>query len=415
MGVAGFCLVVLLLWGATKWSDAQDPNKIAKELAMSSNSVTEGINSNRELTSDELKEIQPLPFITKPQINTPAKTEAFPFTGPVFDPTAQPSTKRENPIVFNVTDYQVDLTRSAMPGYDIIYDSNDEPLIAVLVAKPVGDLDKKALAAAAQQLKDLARKGKPVNRPANAPMPPMPPMPPGAGMPPGFGMPPGEGMPPGLGSPYGGMGGGYGANEQRDAGKVLSYIPLKQIDEAVAKGSQPAVTVIPVRLITIHAVVPFKQQLEEIKRALRLTTEAEARQWGPMYDGFEIQRRESRILPSGKEVVEQEWAPAPKDAKSTEGNYKFEERYIEKIDTRKIADHFDEGFFPYFLKPEMMLAMPLPLLAKDLNVKYPEIRLKAILENIKKLEDASKPKLSASERAKQLQGLRPATNCTAHG
>jgi hypothetical protein len=55
----------------------------------------------------------------------------------------------------------------------------------------------------------------------------------------------------------------------------------------------------------------------------------------------------------------------------------------------------------------MMLAMPLPQLAKDLNVKYPEIKLKDILDNIKRLEDNSRPKLTQSELAKKLTGANP--------
>jgi hypothetical protein len=105
--------------------------------------------------------------------------------------------------------------------------------------------------------------------------------------------------------------------------------------------------------------------------------------------------------------VIQDWPEPSKDPKNTDGNYKFEERYIDKIDTRKIGDHFDEGYFPYFLKPEMMLSMPLPLLAKDLKATYPEVRLKAITDNIAKLNEKNKPKLTASDLAKQLSGAKP--------
>lgn len=401
MGAAGFCLVVLLLWGASKWSSAKDPNEIAKGLADQSNRVTTSIDKG-EPKPEDLEAIKPQEFIVKPVINKPATTSAFPWHGPVFDPVAQPSTRRENPVVFNITDYQVDLTRSAMPGYDIIYDGNDEALIAVLATKKVGELDKKKLQDASKQLADMAKRG--ANRRGPAPKaPPRPAVPPG-GMFPGGGE--GATYPGGPGNPYGGGGSEYDANSQRvDLGKVIKYIPLKEIDAAVAKGNVPAVTVIPVRLVTVHAVVPYKAQLEEIKRALRLTTDAEAKPWGPWYDGFEVQRRETRRLPSGEVIVEQDWPPAAKDVTSTEGNYKFEDRYIEKIDTRKVGDHFDDGFIPYFLKPEMLLSMPLPLLAKDLNVKYPEIRLKAILEGVQKLRAATTPELTASELAKQLQGV----------
>ncbi|AMV23364.1 hypothetical protein VT84_03075 [Gemmata sp. SH-PL17] len=208
-----------------------------------------------------------------------------------------------------------------------------------------------------------------------------------------------------MSGPYGMPGSGYNMNARRmDEGKVIKYVSLKDIDAAIEKGNHPALTVIPVRMVTIHAVVPYKAQLEEIRKALRLTSDAEARAWGPFYDGFEIQRRESRILANGKEEVIQEWVELPKDVTSTEGNYKFEEKYIDMIDTRKVADHIDEGYFPYFLKPDMMLSMPLPMLAKDLNAKYPEITLKPILDNIKKLEEKNTQKIGASEFALKVSG-----------
>lgn len=425
MGLAGFCLVVLLLWGVSKWSSAKDPNDIANDLNQKSANLTRQLQDAAPDPTD-LDAIKPADFIVKPQINKPAKVSDFPIQGPIFDPTAQPNTKRENPVVFNVDDYQVDLTRSAMPGYDIIYDADNEPLIAVLTSKAKTELDKAKLDSAIKNLKDLAKRGQSVNKQFGKQPPPMGPMGPGG---PGGG--PGPMAPPGLmggGSPYGTMGGAYDASARRaDEGRVLTYVPLKEIDKALAENKPPALTVIPVRLVTIHAVVPYKKQLDELKRALRLpvpvpvldakgqvlnqaeiaAAETEARRWGPVYDGFEVQRRETRVLPNGQVQVIQDWAELPKDVKSTEGNYKFEEKFISKIDTRAIGYQYDEGFLPYFLKPEMMLSMPLPLLAPDLKVKYPEIRLKAIQDNIKKLEDASKPKLTPSETYTKVTGSKP--------
>ncbi len=394
MGAAGLCLVVLLGWGASKWTSAKDPNDIAKELANKSDQVKRTIAEGKASDAD-LAQVELPPFLKFPPVNKQAKTSDFATNNPPFDPTGTPNTKRENPIVYVIGDYQVDLTRSAMPGYDIIYDNNGEPLIAVLTTKTKSKLDAAKLKEAADAIKASGGKGR-------KPKSQQPPKNPQDMMPPG-GAAAGPAGPGGIG----GIGGGqFDANIQRDD-KVIMYVPLKEIDQAVNAGNVPALTVIPVRLVTIHAVVPYKKQLEEIKRALRLTTDAEAKWWGPWYDGFEIQRREFRILPNGEKIFDVDWADQPKDPKSTAGNYRFEERYIEKIDTRKVGDHFDEGFLPYFLKPELMLSMPLPLLAKDLNIKYPEIRLKTILDNIKKLEDANKPKVSASELAIQLAGTKP--------
>ncbi|QEG31413.1 hypothetical protein GobsT_62340 [Gemmata obscuriglobus] len=447
MGVAGFCLVVLLIWGVTKWSSAKDPTEIASKLAQSANNLTQKIQ-NDSASPKDLEEIQPLPFIVKPPINKPAKISDFPIQVPLFDPTAQPNTKRENPFVLTVGEYQVDLTRSAMPGYDIIYNNDNEPLIAVLATKVKNPLDAAKIKQVGDVLKNKGIQGKKVTKQPQQPQPGGQFGPGGSpgqfgpGGPGGFpgqvgpgGSPglggPGRGGPPGAGgegpmpgSPFGMPGGMFDNNGRRnDEGRVLTYVPLADIDKELAAGRNPALTVIPVRLVTIHAAVPYKQQLEEARRALRLSSpvpipdgkggfrnqaeldaaEAEARRF-VWYDGFDIQRRETQVMSDGQVRVIQEWGEVvPKDNRS-DFNYKFEEKYIEKIHTRAVGHHYDEGFLPYFLKPEMMLSMPMPLLAPDLKVKYPEIRLKSITDNIKKLEDAAKPKVTASELAKQLQG-----------
>jgi hypothetical protein len=444
MGVAGFFLALLLIWGVSKRTSAQDPTKIANDLKMKSQAVYTKIQSGTPDETDA-QALKLPPWLTTSNAFKPAHVPQFTQTGPLFDPTAQPNTKRENPGVLGLGEYQVDLTRAAMLGYDITPDPNGDPLIAVLVKKAeTSKLDKTKIDDAANKLRRrgqlfrnnrLRLGGMGVPGPGGFPGPGGPGAPGGPGGPPpgpggpggpGMGgMPPAIGMPPGmgLGGPHGFAGGGAFGDGQRTE-LAIKYIPLKEIDAAVAKGNLPAFTVIPLRLVTVHAVVPYKKQVDEIKRALRLPSprpildgtgkvtnqaeidkaEADARQWGPYYDGFEVQRRVSKIMPDGRLEVIQEWPDPPQDPNDTSGNYKFEELYIEKIDTRKIADNFDEGYLPYFIKPEMMLAMPLPQLAKDLNVKYPEVKLKEIVENIERLKKANQKEISPSELAKKLAG-----------
>ncbi|MBY0460903.1 MAG: hypothetical protein K2V38_26585, partial [Gemmataceae bacterium] len=107
MAGAGLCLVVLLLWGASKWASAENPDKIARDLAMKSDEVKKKIETEKP-TAEQLEEIKPPAIILEPSRNTPATTDAFPLSGPVFDPTAQPSLKRENPFVLGIGDYQAD-------------------------------------------------------------------------------------------------------------------------------------------------------------------------------------------------------------------------------------------------------------------------------------------------------------------
>lgn len=425
MGIAGLCLVVLLGWGATKWTSAMDPAKESQQLTQKVNSI----KTNIDKTDADLSEVPKMPdWLVKVQPPVRAKSSEFTTSGYLFDVTAAPNTKRENPSILGIGEYQVDLVRGAMLGYDIILDEKGEPQIAVLTTKTESKIDDEKMRKAIDALKKKVNDGK--NNRTNLPQQPRnpnQPMGPG-GAPPGPGGPPpmgGGGGPPPMpgagGSPHGLAGGGeYNQDGQRNE-KAITYIPLKELDTAISKNKNlPAVTVIPLRLVTVHAVVPYKKQLEEIKRALRLENppptakkedieraDAAARQWGPWYDGFEVQRRVTRVAPDGRVQVIQDWPEKPKDPKDTSGNYKFEEEYIERIDTKKIADHFDEGYIPYFLKPEMMLAMPMPRLAPELKVKYPDIKLKDIVDNIEKLKRSNQKEMTPSDLLKQISGSKP--------
>src|SRR5262249_43848914 len=139
--------------------------------------------------------------------------------------------------------------------------------------------------------------------------------------------------------------------------KAIEYVPLEELDKAMEKGKIPAATVIPLRMVVIHAEVPYKRELEEMKRALRLSSVAEAAaKWPPKYDGYEVQRKVTRIGPDGKPELQQDWA-----------EYKFEDKYVELINSRKFADAIEEGYITYFLRYEMALALPLPELVKELG------------------------------------------------
>jgi hypothetical protein len=183
----------------------------------------------------------------------------------------------------------------------------------------------------------------------------------------------------------------FDPNAQRTETQV-KYVSLDNLDKEVAEGKSPAMTVAPLRVVIVHAAVPLKAQLEEMKKALRLPTVAHAAVWGgtgPVYDGYDVQRRV--ILPNGDVQGTPPGTKAndPKNDALGWTDYRFEDQYIDKIDARKLADHFDGGFLPYFLRYEQALSLPLPELVAELGA-YPEIRLDSINETIKKLIAASK-------------------------
>ncbi|HSQ56809.1 MAG TPA: hypothetical protein VLM40_13795, partial [Gemmata sp.] len=145
--------------------------------------------------------------------------------------------------------------------------------------------------------------------------------------------------------------------------------------------------------------VPYRKQLDEFRRALRLKSIDEARHLGPVYDGYEVQRRVSRFI-DGKEVVEVDW---PKGAMELKPNYDFEARYGELINARKLEDNIEDSVLLQFMRYDMALALPFPKLVEELG-KYPDIRLPNILETIKKLRDAAREPEKESDLLNRIRG-----------
>src|SRR5436309_1996154 len=105
MGISGFILAVLLIYGATKSTSAQDPTKTANELKQRSQAVHTAIQTGQPSPDDVAKLTQP-DWIIKPFTFKTAKVPEFEqATQPLFDPTAQPNTKRENPNVLTIGAY----------------------------------------------------------------------------------------------------------------------------------------------------------------------------------------------------------------------------------------------------------------------------------------------------------------------
>jgi hypothetical protein len=410
LGAAGFFLVVLFGWGVSRWAGAQDPADLSNKLTSDARTLQSRITSGPP--TDQDKEQYALPaWVTGDSTFRRVPASDFPLQGPQFDPIARPDTKRENPSVIKLGEYQADVAKVAMMGYDIQKLKEDEPpRIAVIVGKAVGEQNKDKLKNIgkkfAERVKENQRK-LPPNPNLNGPPMGGAPMGGGLGPPPmggGMGQPMGGGssLGPapgagGAGNPYGSMGGtGYNASAQR-VEKAIQYISIDELDKAIDAGQIPAKTVIPLRAVIIHAEVPYRAQLEEIKRALRLPTLDEARKWGPIYDGYEVQRRVTRVGANGKEVVLVDW---PTDKRP---NFDFEARYADLINARKLNDNFEDGWLAHFIRYDMALALPLPLLVEELG-KYPDIRLPGIKATIEKMKKANLKPETPSDVLKRLTG-----------
>ncbi len=416
VGFGGFMLLLLLIVGVLALSETADPQKIANELVQKSQSVRSRINDpNAQPSEQELEPVKVPEWAEKGIAFVPASPADFPVYTPLFDTVAKPDPRKERPFVVPIQQYQVDLFRGAMYAYDIVTDPNSgRSSIAVLAETTAGKHDKEKAKTIASL---LAKRGRVPPKKAGNPPPKQPAggfgppgLPPGGGpgIPPGGGSglgPPGlpPGLPPGgdpgvpgeggAYDPYGMGGSGYDVSAHRTE-KVVEYIPLEEgaISEAIAKGKIPAMTVMPLRAIIVHAEVPLKLQREELRRALRLKDIREAGQFGPVYDGFAVQRRITQRLPNGQVIVRQDWA-----------DYDFERVYAEIIQPRKLADQIEDGYLAYFIRYDMALALPLPRIVEELG-KYPEVRLPSILETIDKMKKAQEKPIQASDTLKRLQG-----------
>ena len=395
LGGAGLFLVILLISGVSKWTSAKDPKQIANDLTSSAQRVHTKI-AGSDINPDDLKATVPPPWIVKPSEFKMVNVKDFPITGPQFDPIAKPDTKKENPTVLPLGAYQVDLIRVPFKAFDIYTDPEGNLKIGVIADKAISKVDeeqrKKIMSNMVKQ-SSKTRPQQPMNPPPEGPVP-------GPGGP--GGGPIGPGGPGMAGGPGGRMGGGpgrrmglgnYNSNAQRASEKSLRYIPLEDLDKAMEKGEAPAMTVVPLRGALIHMEVPYKKQIEEVKRALRLPSSADAKNWA-IYDGYEVQRRETEIGEDGKEKFTN-WA-----------DYKYEEQYQELINSRKLADQIEEGYMSYFIRYDMALPLPLPQLVSELG-SYPKIRLENITNIINKLRAAGTKAVSPSETVERLKGLGP--------
>jgi hypothetical protein len=313
-----------------------------------------------------------------------------------FETVDTPSDKRDNPAVLGITDAQVDLVRAPVKAYEVRVTAEGKIEIGLLKNVKLSKADVDAIRGAIQNPSErrIGRSGG-YGQPPVAPPPAVPPAP----------APP---IPAAPAAPGGGRGrGGEGRGQMPNAGptddgrrteKLIIYVPLEDLDKELQKqpDATPALSVYPVRMIVVQAAFPLKEQLEVIRRALRLKTIAEAEQesrptsgsgQGPTFTGFEVERR--IIAPNGQEY---DWAP-----------YDHISQYISKINIRKFADQPDDGYLTYFLRYDQRMAMPLPALAANLGV-YPGVRLPAIVAGYKKLVDAGKKPEDPSALKKKFEG-----------
>lgn len=402
LGVTG--LVGFLIWGVMSFSAAEDPKAIEDKIKKTTQNVQTRVNGQGQ-PAPKLPE-----WVDKKAEFTPVSARDYAMVASPFEPISQPDMLRENPRVLGITQWQLDVIRGPMRALDIDIGRDGETLVGVLTTRKVAEKD---LVKFRDGLKNLTPRLPGKNPPRFNPKLPNRPNP-----------GPGTVARPGApeGDPYGTGSNAAGPSGQRSEDKAVEYMTL---EEAGKKGLPLAETIIPMRMVVVSAAFPVKAQLEEIQRALRLQSVADAALestggtaagvvggappvggpvvagpgipgavkgpgtgQAPIFDGFDVERR---VIPAGtppEELEKQEWVPF-----DHLGEYW-------KIRSRMLETQPDEGYLPYFVRYEQKMTAPLPKLISGL-AEYPPIRLPAIVDAVAKLREAQKPVLTPSDLEKR--------------
>jgi hypothetical protein len=384
--VGGVGLGGLLLWGAfVAFSGPDSPSTVGKRLDDQAKRV------NGAVGRTEGGEVEPLPeWVAKPAGFQTVDPTQFAFKTPPYEPVNTPSKLRDLPQVLTPVPFaqkggvQISLIRGPMPAYDVRVNPRGQVEIGVLKSIKIGENQKNL----AKDLRDRARR-----RAAAAGLPGGGQAGPGGGQPgpggggiglggggPGGQMPGGPGggsAPPRGGGGLGGMGGGgmggFNPNENRTE-TIVGYVTEDELQKN--QSLVPAITVYPLRMVSVQMAFPLKQQFEELRKSMKLQTIGQAIEesgyfTGNLFSGLEVERQE--LGPDGKFY---EWA-----------KFDHEEEYRTKILARKLGDVSDDQWAAFYTLPayQQRLAAPYPLLAEGLG-NYDTITLGCIADSIEKLK-----------------------------
>jgi hypothetical protein len=254
-----------------------------------------------------------------PELNVvalkPVNPELYPAKWAFFQPLSSEDRKWRQPAVLGPDEFQVDLVRGAVQIYIITEDANKNLRIGVLKTKTVSELTAEKKKELDKFNKDFPGMVKNLTKKRTRQQFALPTLPPGAqgipGVPGAIPGAPGGFPAPGIGRPGDsgsrpeapGLAGLQGVNRAATQEQELKMVPVEKLSE---ENGTPAHTTYPIRVIQISAAFPYRAQLEEFRKALRLNSVDDLfyeRAATPEFTGYSIQRRV--IDPSGKVV--QDW------------------------------------------------------------------------------------------------------------
>ncbi len=384
---AGVGMLGLIGLGVTNALTASDSKEFAGKITEKAKQIRSQIANPDSATVPDLPDWVKKPYV---QTSLPDANESLTARHPMFDPIATPSSKRANPVVLGVTEFQADPVWAKVDSYDIYTNSTGtDTLIGVLKTIATGN---EITIKNAYKLTDLNKRLTHVplpggQRPSGPGMPPGGPgmMPGGPGMAPGGpgmapggpGMAPGGPgmMPGGPGMGRGGEGGGFPGGEAASEFKRVGIEYVSVRNDKDLEGKTPVRTIYPQRMIVLNASFPYKLQLDRVREALRLSTVNEVYssvENVPVFTGVNVQRR---VLAVDGKTVLVDWSTLP-----------YEEEFRKQLfkrSNRAEAENPDLNLVK--LDPTNGLWMWLPGLMPGNT--YPELKLPSLLATIKKFKD----------------------------
>jgi hypothetical protein len=415
--------ILFLLIGVSSMSGAVNPVQQKQKIDQAASGVQRSVE-------DATTKAAPLPNdAVKPMTElTQVSATAFPNQNATFEPVNKPSSLRDNPLVKSPIESQVNYFAGSYKGYDRQFSVNNagelSVRVGVLKVQTKQEFKWEEIQNRFTKPKTSGKGGRtPPPGPMGAPMQP-PPLNPGGAPPAPPAIGGGEGaMPPGPGGRPGGA-----VNGERDD-LVVSYMSY---DEAIKSKLPPARTIYPIRMAVVQLSFPLKEQLEEIKRSLRLPNLAaakyeaspatiDARSLKPGTPGAPaVPAAPVAVAPApggvnvgGTAMVETGDSPAflglvverrvtgPDGQASGWEAFDHQEKFFERFTRYDTPYVQEDGYLPYFLRPYQGLSAPLPVMAGGYLLNYPpNVSLQSIYANYQKLLAERAPKKVASELEK---------------
>jgi hypothetical protein len=366
LGVAAVLMLIMMIFGGMAVTSAKSPAEIKTDLNRTAEDIKRKVQNNPALMPQTLPD-----HLTKGGMKFPELAYAEHKTDvEFFNLVSEENAKRRNPVVYKPVEFQVDLTRTAIKVNDVTKDAKEQILVGVITQQEVRNEGVKA-----------PKKKKAVRGTRLTPLPGG--VPQAAGAFPGAGGPMGGGMMPGMTA----RGGFVDPRQQfqfnpnakpKNVEAAIEYVSLDTFEKNQGKYRISEV-LLPARMVVVNGSFPYRQQMEELARALRFES-LEAMMAdstvGMSFRGLDVRRQVRR---SDTNEVVQKWA-----------DYDWQTPLAPIVARTTDFEPEDPNVVQVVPRIEDELTVPLPQVAR---AKYPAVTL----ETIKKSVEAIRAKIKSTE------------------